>query len=119
MTTSANNAPRQKQSRRRARRGKLHRGQSGPENMIAVIDRLLFNPVTITFNGKQTVVTAIEAIVLQLLRKAMEGEAGARRVLLKYQGFARQSAKNRLEITFLDSGYTQSLANWTEGQEDD
>ena len=41
--------------------------------MIAVIDRLLFNPVTITFNGKQTVVTAIEAIVLQLLRKAWRG----------------------------------------------
>ena len=119
MTTSANDAPRQKQSRRRAtRRGKLHRGQSGPENMIAVIDRLLFNPVTITFNGKQTVVTAIEAIVLQLLRKAMEGEAGARRVLLKYQGFARQSAKTPLEVRFLDSDYTRSLANWTEGQDE-
>jgi hypothetical protein len=86
--------------------------------MTAIIDRLLLNPVTITFNGQQRVVTAIEAIVLQLLRKAMEGDARARRLLLKYQRFARQSAKTRLEIKFLDSDYTQSLANWTEAQDE-
>jgi len=87
--------------------------------MIAVIDRLLLNPVPITVNGEQRTVTALEAIVLQLLRKGMEGSAGARRVMLKYLEFASQSAKNRLEITFLDSGYTQSLANWTMGQGND
>jgi uncharacterized protein DUF5681 len=116
MTTSDNDAPRQQRQRPTRRDSDLHSGRLQPENMTAVINRLLLNPVTITFNGQQRVVTAVEAIVLQLLRKAMEGEAGARRVLLKYQGFARQSAKTRLEVRFLDSDYTQSLANWTEGQ---
>ena len=115
MTTSDNNVRRRRAT---SGSGELHSGRLGPENMTAVIDHFLFNPVTITFKGQQMVVTAIEAIVLQLLRKAMEGEARARRALLKDQGFARQSAKVRLEVRFLDSDYTQSLANWTEGRDE-
>ena len=61
--------------------------------MIAVIDRLLLNPVPITVNGEQTTVTALEAIVLQLLRKGMEGSARARRVMLKYLEFANQKCE--------------------------
>jgi hypothetical protein len=118
MTTSDNDAPRRQRQRPTGPDSELHSGRLQPESMIAVIDRLLLNPVTITFNGQQRVVTAIEAIVLQLLRKAMDGEPRARRVLLKYQKIARQSAKTRLEVRFLDSDYTQSLANWTEGQDE-
>src|ERR1700757_653822 len=102
MTASDNIVRRQRHQRATRGDGELRSGRSGPENMTAVIDHFLFNPVTITFKGQQMVVTAIEAIVLQLLRKAMEGEARARRVLLRYEGFARQSAKVRLEVRFLD-----------------
>jgi Family of unknown function (DUF5681) len=78
VTSSDNAVPREKGQRPTRRDSELHSGRLQPGNMTAVIGRLLLNPVTITFNGQQRVVTAIEAIVLQLLRKAMEGEAGAR-----------------------------------------
>jgi hypothetical protein len=87
--------------------------------MVTIIDRLMLNPVQITVNGEQTTVTALEAIMLQLLQKGMEGNRRPRRVMLKYQELASQSAEKRLEITFLDDGYTRSLANWTVGQGDD
>ena len=87
--------------------------------MVAVIDRLLFNPVTITFNGKQTVVTdRIEAIVLQPVAKgSMEGEAGVRPSAAEVSGVCSSKCEEPARgHRFLDSDYTRSLANWTEGE---
>ena len=87
--------------------------------MVAVIDRLLFNPVTITFNGRRGVVMGrIEAIVLlRVARGVMEGEAGVRRRAAEGSGVRSSKCEEPARgVRFLDSDYTGSLANWTEGE---
>jgi hypothetical protein len=96
------------------------KGQSGnsrrqraklPESTIAVIDRLLAAPVQITINGEAKKITALEAIVFQLLQKEMSGNHQAARTLLKYREFASRNIKKRLEITFVDNPYTNALSS--------
>ena len=81
-----------------------------------MMDRLLVKPIAITLDGKQTTVPALHAIMLQLLRKGLAGDSRARRVMLKYQALASERSSAELKITFLDSGYTQALADWTAEQ---
>ena len=71
---------------------------------------MLLAPVQITVNGEPKKATALEAIVFQLLQKAMAGSARASRALLKYQEFACQNLEKKLELTFVDSDYTRALA---------
>jgi hypothetical protein len=75
-----------------------------------MIDRLLLAPVQITLNGETIKVSALEAIMYQLVQKVMSGNARAFRVLLKYQEFANRHAEKKLELTFVDSDYTRALA---------
>jgi hypothetical protein len=86
------------------------RNLSPPEGTVATIDRLLLAPMQITVNGEPKKATALEAIVFQLLQKAMAGSARAGRALLKYQEFASQNLEKKLELTFVDSDYTRALA---------
>jgi hypothetical protein len=96
------------------------KGQSGDarrwkpkpsESTVAIIDRLLLAPVKIVLNGEPRKVSALEAIVFQLLQKAMSGKGRAYRALLKYQEFASLNLEKRLELTFVDSEYTRAFAS--------
>jgi hypothetical protein len=96
------------------------KGQSGnprrqrakpPESTVAMIDRLLAMPVHLTINGEAKKVTALEAIIFQLLQKEMSGNQQAARTLLKYREFASRNTKKKLEITFLDNPYTNALSS--------
>jgi hypothetical protein len=64
----------------------------------------------ITLNGEEREVTAIQAIVYQLLQKAAAGDGHAERVLLRYEELAAHRAEVPLQIEFLDNDYTQTLA---------
>ena len=81
------------------------------ESTIAIMDRLLASPVSITINGETTQVSAEKAIILQLLQKAMSGSARALRVLLRYQQFAHRRSKKAIEVMFVDNDYTTAFAN--------
>jgi hypothetical protein len=104
------------------------KGQSGDprrrkpkpaESTVAVIDRLLLAPTKIILNGESRKVSALEAIVFQLLQKAMSGNGRAHRALLKYQKFASLNLEKRLELTFVDSEYTRAFASqdWDKNHE--
>jgi hypothetical protein len=96
------------------------KGQSGnprrqrakpAESTVAMIDKLLATPVHMTINGEAKKVSALEAIVFQLLQKEMSGNQQAARTLLKYREFASRNTKKRLEITFVDTAYTSALSS--------
>jgi len=107
--------------KRPPRKTRWKKGQSGnsrkrqkrSESALATVDRLLLVSTPITLNGNATRVTAIEAIVFQLLRKSMSGNARAFRVLLKYKQFVSQNMKKKVDLTFVDSAYTQAVASMT------
>jgi hypothetical protein len=107
--------------KRPPRKTRWKKGQSGnsrkrrkrSESALATVDRLLLASTPITLNGNATRVTAIEAIVFQLLRKSMSGNARACRALLKYKQFVSQNMKKKVDLTFVDSAYTQAVARMT------
>jgi hypothetical protein len=95
------------------------KGQSGnpqhskpklAESLLAIIDRLLLAPMPITLSGEPKTVSALEAIMLQLMQKAMAGSARAYGVLLKYEEFAHCNLEKRLELSFVDSDYTRAVS---------
>ena len=91
--------------KRRRRRCNRH------ESTIAIIDRLLASCVPITINGEATQIPAAEAIVLQLLKKAMAGSARAWRALTRYGEFANRRCEKIPEVAFVDDDYTRAFAN--------
>jgi Family of unknown function (DUF5681) len=108
------------------RKTRWKKGQSGnvrkqkpkrPESALAVVDRLLLAPTPIKLDGEARRIAAIEAIVFQLLRKAMSGNAKAFRVLLKYKQFANQSMKKKLDLAFVDNAYTQAVGRMAKHDE--
>lgn len=80
------------------------------ESAVATVDRLLLASVAITLNGQATRVTTLEAIMYQLLHKAMSGNASALRVLLKYKQFASQNMEKKFDLSFVESAYTAAVA---------
>jgi hypothetical protein len=100
-------------------KGRWKKGQSGnprrryPARSISAVEMIdgeLLRPIDIVENGETRRVSTLEAIVLQLWRKEVSGDRRALSVRLKYQEFARQNAKQGVEITFVDSDYTRALA---------
>jgi hypothetical protein len=66
--------------------------------------------VSISVSGQAKRVSTSEAIVLQLMQKAMSGNARAWRALLKYQEFANSCSDKSAELRFVESDYTQAVA---------
>jgi Family of unknown function (DUF5681) len=87
-----------------------HRKPKRLESTVAIIDRLLLTPVQISLNGETKKASALEAIVFQLLQKAMSGRGRAIRALLKYQEFANRNLERKLELTFVESDYTRAFS---------
>jgi hypothetical protein len=97
-----------KASRRKSRRPK------GIQSTVALIDKLLAEPVPVAVSGEGKRVPAIEAILLMLMRAEMAGNARASRVLLRYRAFAAQHGKKTLDVVFEDSDYTRALSRQPE-----
>jgi hypothetical protein len=73
------------------------------ESTITILMRLLLTPVPSIANGKRPAVPPLEAIVIQLLRKALEGNARSVRALERYKQLASQSITGGLTVEFVDS----------------
>jgi hypothetical protein len=95
------------------------KGQSGhsrkvrpkrEENMVTLIDRLLMAPVKIVKNGMPTKMSAINAIVHQLLQKSLSGNKKAERAVREFEAFATRNMTKQTEIVFVDSEYTAAFA---------
>jgi uncharacterized protein DUF5681 len=80
------------------------------EGAAATIERLLFDPVGLTIDGQQRRVPALEAIMLQLLQKAMTGNIRAARILKQYRDFAFDNMERNLDLKFVESAYTRAVA---------
>jgi hypothetical protein len=94
------------------------KGQSGnrkiglkrEENMVTLIDRLLMAPVNIVKNGVPSRMSAINAIVHQLLQKSLSGNRKAERALREFEAFATRNMTKQTEIVFVDNEYTAAFA---------
>ena len=95
----------------RQTRARPRRRSNRRESTIVMIDRLLAGHVAITINGETTKVPAAEAIILQLLKKAMAGSARAWRALTRYGEFANRRCEKIPEVAFVDDDYTRAFAN--------
>lgn len=80
------------------------------ESTLEIMERLLTRRVSISVSGQVKQVSASEAIVLQLMQKAMPGNARAWRALLKYQEFANSRSDKSTELRFVESDYTRAVA---------
>lgn len=81
-----------------------------PLNTVAFIDQLLLTQIAITREGEIKKVTALEAIMLQLLNAEKEGNAGASKVLRKYRALVSRKADARPQVVFVENNYTRSFA---------
>jgi hypothetical protein len=73
------------------------------ERTMTILMRLLLTPVPSTANGKKSATPPLEAIVTQLVRKALEGNARAVRALERYKQLASRSTTGGLTVEFVDS----------------
>ena len=89
------------------------------ETTVELIDKLLLRPVDIDVAGKPRRVTILEAILYRLWEQEVHGNTHALRIRLKYQKFARQQSKPRIETVFVDNEYTTAFAAVPLKKEDD
>ena len=83
--------------------------ERAPADMLATLDHLLLRKLRSSFNGEEREITALEAIIHQLMQKEAAGDDRASRVLLKYEELARQGLEAAPQIAFVDSDYTDAL----------
>jgi hypothetical protein len=102
--------PPRKTTWKKGQSGNSRKRRKRSESALGTVDKLLFASTPITLNGNATRVTAVEAIVFQLLRQSMSGNARAFRALLRYKKFVSQNMKKKVDLTFVDSAYTQAVA---------
>src|ERR1700733_736312 len=81
------------------------------ETTIELIDKLLLKPVEITVGEKSRRVTTLEAILFRLWQKEVGGDTRALKIRLKFQEFARQNTKPRIETVFVDNEYTAAFSS--------
>src|ERR1700733_561393 len=88
----------------------LRRYPRRAETTVELIDRLLLKPVEITVGEKSRKVTTLEAILFRLWQKEVLGDTRALKIRMKFQEFARQYSKPRIETVFVDNEYTAAFA---------
>jgi hypothetical protein len=79
------------------------------ETTVELIDRLLLKPVEITVGEKSRKVTTLEAILFRLWQREVAGDTRALKIRMKFQEFARQHSKPRIETVFVDNEYTAAF----------
>jgi hypothetical protein len=80
------------------------------ETTVELIDKLLLQVIEIAVIGKPRKVTTLEAILFRLWEKEVLGDTRALKIRLKYQEFARQQSRPRIETVFVDNEYTTAFA---------
>jgi hypothetical protein len=80
------------------------------ESQLEVIERLLHKPVDAVKDGQPTKMSALEAIMLQLLQKSLAGDKRADRALQRFSDFADRNSVSELGLVFVDNDYTRAFA---------
>jgi Family of unknown function (DUF5681) len=102
------------------KRGRSKKGHSGnpgrrkarrSATTLEIVDKLLLAPIEITENGRPRTVTTLEAILLQLWKKELNGSRRALTVRLKYEELDRAIAVSTTEIHFADTPYTEACGD--------
>ena len=106
-----------KRDARRAK-GRRRRRPARQEGTLDIMERLLARRVSISVSGQAKQVSASEAIVLQLMQKAMSGNPRAWRAILKYQDFANSRSGKSTKLQFVESDYTRAVAKGSSGSDD-
>jgi uncharacterized protein DUF5681 len=88
------------------------------ESTFDIMERLLTRRVSISVSGNVKQVSATEAIVLQLMQKAMSGNARVWPALLKHQQFGNSRSAKSPEIRFVESDYTRAFAKSSSRSDD-
>lgn len=97
--------------RKDGKRGKRkHKNPKRADTTVELIDKLLLMPVEITFGEKSRRVPTLEAILYRVWQKEVLGDTRALKIRLKYQEFASQQSKPRIETVFVDNEYTAAFA---------
>ena len=86
---------------------------------MTLLDDLLLSRVHLSLGGKEQDVTALEAITLQLMQKQAGGDTRASRVLNDYEAHFRDGGRAPLQITFVDSNYSDNFGNATLEDDDE
>jgi hypothetical protein len=85
------------------------------ETAAEMIDRLLSVGLRISVNGETQQATTLSAIMYALYQKAITGNMHAKRVLLKYDEFAKANLERKPQLVFLDNDYTRAFAKRSGG----
>jgi hypothetical protein len=86
----------------------------GAPTPAEIVDKHLLAPINITENGNLRRVTTLEAILLQLWRKELDGNRRALAVRLKYEELDQTIAASTTEITFADTPYNEASPSGTD-----
>ena len=79
------------------------------ESMLALLERLLSETVTMKLDGVATVVTKFDAIVLYTIQKGMSHDPRALSALAEYEELGRGRSASP-SPRFVDSPYTRAMA---------
>jgi len=112
-------APRKSKAKSGARRRRTQQQTRGHESRLAVLEAYLQRRTSITINGEAKQVSAGDAILLQLLQKALAGDARSMGALLQYLDFAGKRSSKSPELRFPESDYTRSFSKSTPGGTDE
>src|ERR1700722_13409037 len=77
---------------------------------VAHLERLLRRRVPINVNGESRQRTVLEAIVLQIINKAMDNDKRAIRLLRRCRTFADKCGRRPLKLIFADNDYTRAFS---------
>ena len=67
-------------------------------------------PVAVLKDGQPEKMSALEAIVFQLVQRSLTGDKKAGRVRQKFEEFAKRNSATELEVVFVDNEYTTAFA---------
>ena len=109
---SVERAPRREKSRPRRRRVRQ-------QSAFEIMERLLGRRVPMNVNGEAKQVSAIKAIMFQLMQKEMAGAARAGRILLKFQEFANRPSNKSPQLQFVENAYTRAISKSSSRSDDD
>jgi hypothetical protein len=85
---------------RRAKRPRRRSARS--QNTLEIIEGLLERRISISVNGEPTQVSALQAIMFQLLQRASAGKGRAMRTYQQFDEFAARRSSRSTELQFDD-----------------
>jgi hypothetical protein len=103
-------SPENRKRKRAAQRTTKRQSRVRQQSTLEIMERLLSSIVGITVSGVATWVSVLEAIILQVMQKAMAGNGRGFRMLADYQELASKRASGPAPLRFVENDYTRIVA---------